>query len=173
MILDLFIHIIQFYINQNTFLPGFIIRKERLVYCNYIEHLLLHILIGKNSYWRRRSTLESTTAFNLFITPGMGYICSDINGLFEKNGSSLKWKQRCYQEIKDNFDDYIFILNSFIEYLFNNYTGKKEYMKLDRDKSTFKSHRDFDSEIDRMKRTLSSISHIELNQTVYERLLDF
>ena len=148
-------------------------KKERLVYCNYIEHLLLHILIGKNSYWKRRSTLESTTAFNLFITPGMGYICSDINGLFEKNGSSLKWKQRCYQEIKDNFDDYIFILNSFIEYLFNNYTGKKEYMKLDRDKSTFKSHRDFDSEIDRMKRTLSSISHTELNQTVYERLLDF
>lgn len=30
MILDLFIYIIQFYINQNTFLPGFIIRKERL-----------------------------------------------------------------------------------------------------------------------------------------------
>lgn len=30
MILDLFIYIIQFYINQNTFLPGFIIRKEQL-----------------------------------------------------------------------------------------------------------------------------------------------
>ena len=28
MILDLFIYIIQFYINQNTFLPGFIIRNE-------------------------------------------------------------------------------------------------------------------------------------------------
>ena len=28
MFLDLFIYIIQFYINQNTFLPGFIIRKE-------------------------------------------------------------------------------------------------------------------------------------------------
>lgn len=28
MILNLFIHIIQFYINQNTFLPGFIIRKD-------------------------------------------------------------------------------------------------------------------------------------------------
>ena len=28
MILDLFIYIIQFYINQNTFLPGFIIRKR-------------------------------------------------------------------------------------------------------------------------------------------------
>ncbi|MFR3060974.1 MAG: transposase [Holdemanella porci] len=32
MILDLFIYIIQFYINQNTFLPGFIIRKERRKY---------------------------------------------------------------------------------------------------------------------------------------------
>ena len=31
MILDLFIYIIQFYINQNTFLPGFIIRKEWVV----------------------------------------------------------------------------------------------------------------------------------------------
>lgn len=29
MILDLFIYIIQFYINQNTFLPGFIIRKKK------------------------------------------------------------------------------------------------------------------------------------------------
>ena len=30
MILDLFIYIIQFYINQNTFLPGFIIRNETI-----------------------------------------------------------------------------------------------------------------------------------------------
>ena len=30
MILDLFIYIIQFYINQNTFLPGFIIREEQV-----------------------------------------------------------------------------------------------------------------------------------------------
>ena len=35
MILDLFIYIIQFYINQNTFLPGFIIRKENAVSVTY------------------------------------------------------------------------------------------------------------------------------------------
>ena len=28
------------------------------------------------------------------------------------------------------------------------YSGFNEYIKLDRDKSTFKSHRDFDSEIE-------------------------
>ena len=32
MILDLFIYIIQFYFNQNTFLPGFIIRKGTILY---------------------------------------------------------------------------------------------------------------------------------------------
>lgn len=35
MILDLFIYIIQFYINQNTFLPGFIIRKNGLTYLSW------------------------------------------------------------------------------------------------------------------------------------------
>lgn len=43
MILDLFIYIIQFYINQNTFLPGFIIRKRELqvpLYkkCYHLKH---------------------------------------------------------------------------------------------------------------------------------------
>ena len=30
----------------------------------------------------------------------------------------------------------------------NSFLTKKEYIKIDRDKSTFKSHRDFDSEIE-------------------------
>ena len=38
MILDLFIYIIQFYINQNTFLPGFIIRKRHDNYFVDIYH---------------------------------------------------------------------------------------------------------------------------------------
>lgn len=45
MILDLFIYIIQFYINQNTFLPGFIIRKEQL---NEIEKLKIELEKEKN-----------------------------------------------------------------------------------------------------------------------------
>lgn len=41
MILDLFIYIIQFYINQNTFLPGFIIRKR--VYFKQLKELKMCI----------------------------------------------------------------------------------------------------------------------------------
>lgn len=32
--------------------------------------------------------------------------------------------------------------------ILSNTTKKREYIKIDRDKSTFKSHRDFDSEIE-------------------------
>ena len=46
----------------------------------------------------------------------------------------------------------ILILEVFLCLLLNNLLkntlNKKEYIKIDRDKSTFKSHRDFDSEIE-------------------------
>jgi len=46
----------------------------------------------------------------------------------------------------------ILILEIILCILLNNLLkdklNKKEYIKLDRDKSTFKSHRDFDSEIE-------------------------
>ena len=46
----------------------------------------------------------------------------------------------------------ILILDIGLCYLINNVLkdtlNKKEYIKLDRDKSTFKSHRDFSSEIE-------------------------
>ena len=38
MILDLFIYIIQFYINQNTFLPGFIIRKDKALFEELLDN---------------------------------------------------------------------------------------------------------------------------------------
>ena len=51
-------------------------KAERLVYCNYIEHLLLHILIGKNAFWSKRQKLIAPKQFSYFIVPGVSYICS-------------------------------------------------------------------------------------------------
>lgn len=98
-------------------------KAERLVYCNYIEHLLLHIQIGKDMYWKKYTKLDAPKNFSFFVVPGITYICADINSLFSDNGSTVPWKNRCYLEIKNNFDDYIFILQSFIKYLLENYSG--------------------------------------------------
>lgn len=106
-------------------------KAERLVYCNYIEHLLLHILIGKNAFWSKHQKLIAPKQFSYFIVPGVSYICSEINLLYDQNGSSVEWRNRCFKEIENNFEDYIYILNSFIQYIVDNYSGninQKEIM---------------------------------------------
>lgn len=100
-------------------------KAERLVYCNYLEHLLLHIQIGKDNYWRDHKNLFYPKEFTYFIVPGISFICHEINVLFEKNGSPIKWRNRCFYEIKNNFEDYIYILNSFIKYMVEHYTGNR------------------------------------------------
>lgn len=106
-------------------------KAERLVYCNYIEHLLLHILIGKNAFGSKRQKLIAPKQFSYFIVPGVSYICSEINLLYDQNGSSVEWRNRCFKKIENNFEDYIYILNSFIQYIVDNYSGninQKEIM---------------------------------------------
>lgn len=100
-------------------------KADRLVYCNYIEHLLLHIQIGKDRYWKTHSTIQSPALFSAFIMPGMHYICYDLNELYDKQGSTLKWKMRCYRMVEENLNDYVFILKSFIGYLEEHYRGPK------------------------------------------------
>ena len=101
-------------------------KAERLVYCNYLEHLLLHIRIGKDKYWKEHESFTFPKEFDYFIVPGITYICSEINDLFEKNGSAVEWRNRCFKEIEGNFDDYIYILKSFVEYMIERYTGNRE-----------------------------------------------
>ena len=101
-------------------------KAERLVYCNYLEHLLLHIQIGKDKYWKEHESFNFPKEFNYFIVPGIIYICSDINDLFNKNGSLVEWRNRCFREIECNFDDYIYILKSFLDYMDERYAGSRE-----------------------------------------------
>lgn len=100
-------------------------KAERLVYCNYLEHLMLHIQIGKNKYWEEHSTLSQPEDLPRFLVPGITFITHDINTVFKANHAFEKWQQRCFMEISDNFDSYIYILQSFIKYLRDMYSGIK------------------------------------------------
>ena len=100
-------------------------KADRLVYCNYIEHLMLHIQIGKDRYWKKHSTIRSPASFSEFIMPGMIYICRNLNELYDKEGSALEWEMQCFHKVEENFDDYILILRNFINYLEEHYKGAK------------------------------------------------
>ena len=91
---------------------------ENLVYCNLIEHLILHIKIC--ILRQKHSIFDHHDLISFFAGGGTFQITSDINDAFEMNGTNVKWKQRCFAEISDNLTDYINILQSLITYIKNN-----------------------------------------------------
>lgn len=84
-------------------------KVDRLVYCNLLEHLLLHVKIAEN---------PSPDA-NENELPGIGgainFICKDLNDIYSGKKFSDEWRKNVADKVKDNFDDYIIILR----YLWN------------------------------------------------------
>lgn len=84
-------------------------KSDRLVYCNLLEHLLLHVKIAEN---------PSPDA-NENELPGIGgainFICKDLNDIYSGKKFSDEWRKNVADKVKDNFDDYIIILR----YLWN------------------------------------------------------
>lgn len=84
-------------------------KADRLVYCNLLEHLLLHVKIAENS---SRDANENEL-------PGIGgainFICKDLNDIYSGKKFSDEWRKNVADKVKDNFDDYIIILR----YLWN------------------------------------------------------
>lgn len=74
MILDLFIYIIQFYINQNTFLPGFIIRKEFIMYDEINQKPIIRFLSLKGTDDKGRMLSDLWDKSDLFLEFSHNYI---------------------------------------------------------------------------------------------------
>ena len=79
-------------------------KAARLVYCNLLEHLLLHVKIAENP------SLDA----NENELPGIGgainFICKDLNDIYSGKEFSDEWRKNVADKVKDNFDDYIIIL---------------------------------------------------------------
>ena len=101
-------------------------KANRLVYCNYLEHLALHIQIWAMRGLYTEQIERETTKKDLYVAPGVVYVCRDINELYQKGEANEGWRRRCYDEIKDNYDDYIFILQSIFKLINSMYTGNKQ-----------------------------------------------
>ena len=84
-------------------------KANRLVYCNLLEHLLLHVKIAENP----------DAQANENELPGIGgainFICKDLNDIYSGKEFAEDWRKTVAEKVKDNFDDYIAILR----YLWN------------------------------------------------------
>lgn len=79
-------------------------KKNRLVYCNLLEHILLHVKIAENP----------NPDANEDELPGIGgainFICKDLNDIYAGKQFADEWRQKVADVVKDDFDDYIAIL---------------------------------------------------------------
>lgn len=85
-------------------------KADRLVYCNLLEHLLLHVKIAEE---------PRNTEANEHELPGIGgavnFICKDLNDIYAGKEPADEWHKNVAEKVKDSFEDYIAILR----YLWN------------------------------------------------------
>ena len=80
-------------------------KADRLVYCNLLEHLLLHVKIAEEPRDENANEHE---------LPGIGgavnFICKELNDIYSGKEPADDWRKKVAALVKDSFDDYIVIL---------------------------------------------------------------
>lgn len=79
-------------------------KKENLVYCDYLEHLLLHTLI----------TISPDKKNNNCGIGGIYIIAQELNDLYSGMKTKQEWKKNCFSKVKKDKDVYLTILEQFI-----------------------------------------------------------
>lgn len=79
--------------------------KENIVYCDYLEHLLLHVLIYK--YPAKENSYIGLSGAIDFISP-------ELNDLYSGWCTKQKWRQNCHKKVINDKDVYLAILKQLI-----------------------------------------------------------
>lgn len=79
-------------------------KAARLVYCNLLEHLLLHVKIAAE---HTEATAEGEI---LGIGGAVNFICKELNDIYAGKEFVDEWRKKVAAVVKDSFDDYIMVL---------------------------------------------------------------
>ena len=81
--------------------------SNELVYCDYLEHLLLHILICENLNPNR----------DPLCAPGIGgvqnFLVPQLNDFYSGFPTKRKWEQYCFDKVKNDYDVYKLLVKRF------------------------------------------------------------
>lgn len=83
--------------------------KENIIYCDCLEHLLLHVLICKYPSNDKAD----------FIRAGIGgivnFIVPELNDLYSGWITKQSWRQNCHSKVLEDEEVYLSILKQFID----------------------------------------------------------
>ena len=89
-------------------------KKENLVYCNYLEHLLLHIMIAEEC-----QDLDETDGKQLGAGGVVNYIMPILNDIYSGRPAGLPWQINCFKAVIDDKDVYLECIKRFSEWWHN------------------------------------------------------
>ena len=85
--------------------------KENIVYCDYLEHLLLHVLICKYP------SPDKAPIADVGIGGVVNFIVPELNDLYSGWSTKQAWRSNCHRLVAEDKDVYLEILKMFIAYL--------------------------------------------------------
>lgn len=89
-------------------------KKENLIYCNLLEHLLLHQLICEYSAENKNDI--GKVGFGGIVD----FIVPELNDVYSGWVSKLVWQQNCHRTIINNKDVYLLIIKRYKDFHDNN-----------------------------------------------------
>ena len=82
---------------------------ENLTYCNYLEHILLHVKIN----------ILRTKQLGRFISDGLvNFMLPEVNDWYKFLVDLKPWQQKAFSLIEDNYSDYCDILEYWLNELY-------------------------------------------------------
>lgn len=89
-------------------------QKEHLTYCNLLEHLIIHVKINL-----LRAEAEDCTKYEHFKDGLLTFLIPEVNAYYyrrmEMHTKKTFYKQQVWNQIKDNWKDYLKIVEYWIE----------------------------------------------------------
>ena len=85
-------------------------QKDNIVYCDYLEHLFLHILICKYS------SPDKMPMADVGIGGVINFIVPELNDLYSGWVTGQAWRKNCHDIVINDKDVYLAILKEFIEF---------------------------------------------------------
>ena len=85
-------------------------QKENIVYCDYLEHLFLHVLICKYP------SPDKHPMADVGIGGVVNFLVPELNDLYSGWATKQVWRQNCHNKVINDKDVYLRILKDFIDF---------------------------------------------------------
>lgn len=84
-------------------------KAENLIYCDYLEHLLLHILICENP------SEDRIEGYAVGIGGVINFLVPELNDVYSGWVSKQQWRENCYNKVRDDEEVYLCLLEKYIK----------------------------------------------------------